>query len=188
MTQTNSDYLNHKRMVTQRPRRFVSIMKLLLPLYVCITGFRSIGIDLDPFHAELSRMDRYMEPPPGLFARDSCYHYSELLRLEIDSHSKVTSISFNDAAADFLKEDLQHQKDRKQIRYAELNAIAARMKLKNCVLVFPFVVETDHFPCGQENKRRTHPPGYFRFDGKLLEGKVYFGEEIRFVWPVKFER
>lgn len=163
-------------------------MKPLFSLTICLFAFCSPGIDLEPFHKELARMNRYMEPPPGLFERDSCYHYSELLKLDIDNNSKVVSIALNDAAAGWLKEDLQRQKDRNQFRYAELNAIAHRMKLKNCVLVFPLVVETDHFPCGKENKKRTHPPDYFRFGGKLLEGKVYFGEELRFVWPVKFEQ
>ncbi len=131
-------------------------------------------------------MQRFMEPPPNNIRTDTCYHYSELLRLVINKNSKVVSIELSDSAPVWLKRDIDRQKERKDFRFDKLDSMALKGKLRNCTLVFPLVLESVVFPCGTEAKKPNFPPNYFQFGGKNLEGNIIFGETLRFVWSTKY--
>lgn len=143
-------------------------------------------IDLRPMHDQLQGIEMFFGDPPEM-GTDTCYHHGGLLKLDIDKNSKITNIQFNDSASVWLREGLEEHKKKKIIRYAKLDSIARVMKLKDCSLIFPFVAESGIFPCGIGPKKPLAPYGYFLFNGQLLQGTVYFGEDIRFYYPVKID-
>lgn len=142
---------------------------------------------LKDFHLQLSRdIERNTRLPPEADSAGNCYHYSELLKVSINKQYNVISVELSDSAPAWLVADLQMQNEKKRIHFNKLDSIAKRNRLKDCIIVFPFVIESDDFPCGKEEKRRRNPPNYFKFGGKNLQGKIYFGKEIRAVFSTRY--
>ena len=130
-------------------------------------------------------IERNMAPPPDMDAGDSCYHYTALLKVQIDNHSKVVSIEFSDSAPQWIKDDIGRQIEKKRINLPALDSIAGADKIKNCNILFPFIVESEHFPCGTATRERRLPRHYFHFNGNRISAQTYIGEEILVIWPVR---
>ncbi len=145
------------------------------------------GDSLQNFRKQLSRdMERHMVLPPQSLQYDTCYHHTDLLKVEINKLSKVVSIELSDNAPVWFKEELNKIEERKRINYKKLDSLALKAGLRNCTLVFPLILESDYFPCGQENKKRSISENYFQFGGKNLKGNIIFGEQMRFIWTVRY--
>jgi hypothetical protein len=145
------------------------------------------GDSLSNFQKKLERdICLYMELPPESDAGDTCFHYTELLKVEINKSSKVISLEFSDSAPEWLKEDLNKQKQRKQVNYKKLDSLAFKDGLRNCTLVFPFIIESEDFPCGLAKKKRSLSSKYFQFGGKNLKGNIIFCEEIRYLISINY--
>lgn len=144
---------------------------------------------LQDFQKQLSRdMERNMALPPQSLLHDTCYHHTDLLKVKINKLSKVVSIDLSDNAPEWLKMEINQLKERKRISYKKLDSLALNAGLRNCTLVFPLILESDYFPCGQENKKRSISENYFQFGGKNLKGNIFFGEQMRFIWTVRYVR
>ena len=144
------------------------------------------GDSLSNFQKKLSRdIILNMGLPPDSHRGDTCYHYTELIKVEINKYYKVVSIELSDSAPQWIKEDIDRQKKQKDINYKALDSLAMKGGLRNCSLVFPFIIESDDFPCGQEMKKPRLPAEYFQFGGKKLKGNIFFGEEIKYRVPIR---
>ena len=145
------------------------------------------GDSLQNFQMQLSRnIQLYMEPPPDYDSSGKCFYYAQLLKVEINNLSKVVSIDLCDGAPEWVKAELNKQKKRKNIDFKKLDSLASKARLRNCTLVFPFVVESEDFPCGQESKKRTITSKFFQFNSRRLKGNILFGEQIQFIWSVQY--
>lgn len=128
----------------------------------------------------------FFDPPPDFNNGDTCYHYSELLKVEIGKYSKVISIELSDSAPGWLKNNLEKQKQRRRIDYKKLDSIALKNKIKNCTIVIPYIMESDSFPCGEAKKKRSFSEFFFQFTGRNLKGNIIFTRQIRMVFPVRY--
>jgi hypothetical protein len=157
-------------------------MTLSFFLACALTVFQP-GDSVQKFQQQLTRNIRLqMELPPNYNSLDTCNHYTELLKVEIDKSSHIVSITFSDSAPDWLKNDITRIKEQKRIDYEKLDSLALKARLRSCLFVFPLIIESDDFPCGQENKKRKLNDNYFQFEGKSLKGNIIFGESIYFYW------
>lgn len=166
----------------------VKISKMIITFFIS-TFFFSVSNATDSipnFRLQLEKMQRYVEPPPEYDSSGTCYHYTELLKVEINKFSKVVSLNLSDSAPEWLREDIDKQKKRNNIDFNKLDTLAFKAKLRNCTLVFPLILESEDFPCGYANKKRSLDSKYFQFKGKHLKGNVIFGEEIRIIFPTKY--
>ena len=142
---------------------------------------------LKDFRHQLSRdIQRNLRLPPETDSAGKCYHYTELLKVTINEKSHIVTIEFSDSAPQWLINDLQVQKDKKRIDLVKLDSIAKNAGFKNHILIFPFIIESDDFPCGSEKKIRRYSQNYFKFKGQDLKGKIIFGEEIKAVIPTRY--
>lgn len=142
---------------------------------------------LKDFRHQLSGdIQRNLGLPPETNSAGKCYHYTELLKVTINKKSQIVNIEFSDSAPQWLTDDFQKQKDRKKIDYVKLDSIAKKVGFKNHILIFPFTIESDDFPCGSENKIRRYPQNYFKFKGQYLKGEIIFGEHINVVIPTRY--
>lgn len=128
-----------------------------------------------------------MVPPPESLAGDSCYSYSELIKIDINKNSKVVSIKFSDSAPDWLNDFLKTQQEKKRINIIKLDSLAKAVNIKNCTLLFPFIVESDGYPCGVERKKRSLPAGYFNFSGVRPSGNIIIESDIHIIFPVNYK-
>lgn len=161
------------------------IIKLLIGVFLFAAS--EPGDSIQNFQKQLGRdIQLYMKPPPNFNLSDTCYHYTELLKVEINKFSKVISINLSDSAPAWLKEEIAKIKERKRIDYKKLDSLAIKAGLRSCTIVFPLILESDYFPCGKENKKRSLNENYFQFDGKNLKGNIIFGEQMKLVWPVDY--
>jgi hypothetical protein len=141
------------------------------------------GDSIQKFQRELARnINLYMQLPPDPDSVETCTHYTELLKIEIDNRSHIKSITFSDSAPKWLTKDINRLKEQKRIDYKKLDSLALTTGLRSCLFVFPLIIESDDFPCGQENKKRKLSDNYFQFKGKSLKGNIIFGESIYFYW------
>jgi hypothetical protein len=145
------------------------------------------GDSLQDFSNYLEKnIQLYMEPPPEFDSSGTCFHYSELLKISINKYSKVESVNLSDSAPDWLKQRLSKQIENKNVEIKKLDSMALTSGLRNCILVFPLILESEDFPCGLALKKRSLMSNFFKFRGKNLKGKVFFGEQIQIVWPVQY--
>jgi hypothetical protein len=145
------------------------------------------GDSIQNFRKQLARnIELYMPLPPEILLHDTCYHNTDLLKVEVNKSFKVVSIELSDSAPAWLKKELNEIKERKRIDYKKLDSLALKAGLRNCTLVFPLIVESDYFPCGKEKKKRSVNESFFKFGGANLKGNIIFGEQIKLVWPVDY--
>ncbi len=163
------------------------IIKLLMSaLLLAASGS---GDSLENFQKQLGvNINIYMGPPPDMDSSKRCYHYTELLKVEINKNSKVVSMEPSDSAPAWLRQEINKVSKIKNTRFEKLDSLALKAGLHNCTLVFPLIIESDEFPCGQENKKRSISENYFQFGGKNLKGNIFFGNQIKIIWPVKYVR
>lgn len=142
---------------------------------------------LPDFQKQLAKNIRlYTSLPPEFLQYDTCYHHTDLLKVEINRLSKVRSVVLSDSAPTWLKEELDKIKERNQINYKKLDSVALKAGLHNCTVVFALILESNYFPCGMENKKGSINENFFQFGGKNLKGNIIFGEQINFIWPVDY--
>jgi hypothetical protein len=127
-----------------------------------------------------------MNLPPEFLAHDTCYHHTDLLKVEVNKSSKVVSINLSDSAPAWLKQELARVIEKKSINYNKLNSAALAAGIKGCTIVFPLILESDYFPCGKADKQRSLGDNYFRFNGKNLQGNIIFGDQIKLLWSVRY--
>jgi hypothetical protein len=162
------------------------IKSLLLAFFLTVY---QPGDSVQQFQQQLTRnINLYMKPPPDLDGGVKCFHYTELLKVEFDKRSHIVSITFSDSAPEWLKEDFNRIKEQKNIDYKKMDSLALKAGLRSCLFVFPLILETDDFPCGQEKKKRKLDDNYFQFDGRSLRGNIIFGEPIHFWWNTNYVR
>jgi len=125
--------------------------------------------------------------PPESNARDTCFHYSELMKVEINKFSKVVSLQFSDSAPEWVKNELDNAHKRKKISYMKLDSLALKEGLRDCTFVFPFIIESEDFPCGIAKKKRNLSSKYFKFNGRNLKGNIIFGEEVKYPISVNYK-
>ncbi len=126
-----------------------------------------------------------ISPPPESIAKDTCFHYSELIKIEVSGRYKIVSLELSDSAPDWLKQQfIIHKKD---IISKKLDSIAQKNGINNCVLLFPFIIESDDFPCGQAAQKRRLTEAYFQFDKKNLKGNMAFGDPIVISYSVAYK-
>ena len=143
---------------------------------------------LQNFRNQLGRsFDLYMRPLPDFFNMDTCYHYTELLKLEINKSSKVVSVDFSDSAPQWIKKELNTLKEKNKIDFRKLDSLTLKGRLHNRTLVFPLIIESEDFPCGQDKKQRTLSEIFFQFNGKNLQGNLIFGPHIRLIYGVHYK-
>lgn len=92
----------------------------------------------------------------------------------------------SDSAPDWLVKDIKKQNDDKQFDINKLDSLAKKEGLKNCILIFPFILESDDFPCNMEKKKRRYAENYFKFKGENLKGNIIFGEQIKAVFSTRY--
>jgi hypothetical protein len=164
---------------------FTIVLTLFIGAFLFATPAPSDS--LENFRKQLARdMERNMNLPPEFLAHDTCHHQTELLKVEINKSSKVIAIDFSDSAPAWVQQELTELKNKKRINYKKLDSLALKIGLHNCTLVFPLVLESDYFPCGHENKKRSLEENYFQFDGQNLKGILFFGSKINFLWSVRY--
>lgn len=162
------------------------VTNLFLSFFLVVIN--NYGDSIKDFQKELDRnIERNIGLPPESDSGDTCYHYSELLKVEIDKFYKVKSIELSDSAPQWLKADLSKQMKKKSFNFKKLDSLAYAGKLRNCILVFPLVIESDDFPCGFERKKRKTNEKFFQFGGMNLKGNITFGEEIRCIIPIAYK-
>ena len=148
-------------------------------MLLCLSPAHSNLDSLTNFQRGLWReLSRNIGFPPEVYLRDTCFHYTDLIKVEINKSSKVVSIQFSDSAPEWLKKDLDKSITRKYFNFKILDSLAIKDGLRNCTFVFPYIIESGDFPCGQAKKRRTLNSNFFKFDGKNLKGNILFGEEL----------
>jgi hypothetical protein len=144
------------------------------------------GDSLQNFKSQLgSNLYRCMRPPKNSDNGDTCYHYTELIKVEINKSSKIVSIELSDSAPNWMKEDIGLQKKNKCINRG-LDSIALASKWRNCSLVFPVVIESEDFPCGAAPQSRRYEENYFHFSGYNLRGNIIFGEPIKLIYSTRY--
>jgi len=142
---------------------------------------------LKPFQQALTNvLALQTSMPPDAFGKDTCYCYTELLKVEIDKNSKVKSLIFSDSAPQWLLDYMGKKISALANRYKRLDTLASKAKLRSCVLVFPVVIEPDNFPCGMELKKTSLALNYFQFGKKNLRGNIIFGDPIEIIWPSRY--
>lgn len=124
-----------------------------------------------------------MNPPPG----NNCYHYIELVKVEINKNSKITSVDFSDSAPAWIQTISKKNFPLYSSKFRKLDTLAAKIGYKNCNLLFPLTIESDDFPCGSENKKRKLEDNYFQFNGTLLKGNIVFGETIHIIYSTDYK-
>jgi len=104
------------------------------------------GDSLPDFRYKLGRdICLYMQLPPESNAGDTCFHYTELLKVEINKFSKVVSLEFSDSAPKWLKEDINKQKQRKQVNYKKLDSLAFKGPSSIVSFCWPFLYSVISF-------------------------------------------
>ena len=142
---------------------------------------------LKDFQKQLANnIERFLPTPPEIYSGDTCFYFSELLKVQIDKFAKVISIDLSDSSPEWLKKDITELKKKKRINYLKLDSIASKSSLRNCILIFPIIIESDDFPCGEGRKKRSYNENYFHFEGKSLKGNIIFGEQIRIVYTTRY--
>lgn len=155
--------------------------------FFCLLLLKSSDTDkFKNFSAYLAKtIEKYLPPPPEMDAGDSCFHHTALLKAKIDSQSHVVSIDLSDSGPPWLRNELQRIKANGRINFQVLDSIAKKDKIIDCEILFPFVIESENFPCGVSSQKRRLPEHYFHFNGIKPSGKIYFVEEIVILWPVR---
>jgi hypothetical protein len=142
-------------------------------LAIALTAHNPGDSSFDAFQHQLAiYIERYMKPPPDMDSTIHCYHYTELLKVEIDKRSHITSITFSDSAPGWLKTDITRIKEQNRINYKKLDNLASKAGLRSCSFVFPLALESDDFPYGQEAKKRKLDDKFFQFEGRSLKRNI----------------
>lgn len=158
-------------------------MSNLLFSFIFLAAFKPTD-SLKNFQQRLTReLNLRITPPPEFFAQDTCYHYTALVKANIDKYSRVTSIVFSDSGPEWLKKDMEKQQRESGNKFKVLDTLALKARLSNCILLFPVFIESDRFPCGVESKKRGLPANYFQFNQKSVKGNIIFGDPIEIIWP-----
>ena len=118
-------------------------MKILIVSIFYLLLFNSKSFSQNSFAKELTRsLFIYLEPPEFCLQNDSCYRYTELLKIEIDKTGKIEAICFSDSAPGWLKENLDRSIKNKIFNFRRLDSVAKDNHYVNCTLVFPVLLET----------------------------------------------
>lgn len=145
------------------------------------------GDSIKAFHEQLeSYMGRYIGPPPESDSAGKCYHYTELVKVEIGKSCKVISVKVSDSAPDWLQQEFNKMEKRQKIDYEKLSELAKKAGLKKGLLLFTLIIESEDFPCGITTKTRVLPSNFFIFNGSRLKGNVTFCEPLKIVWPLRY--
>ncbi|MDZ4808185.1 MAG: hypothetical protein SGI96_07920 [Bacteroidota bacterium] len=164
-------------------------MLLNLLFGVILLGTENKADSLKDFQKQLANnIERFLPLPPETSSGDTCFYYSELLKVQIDKFAKVIAIDLSDSSPEWLKKNITEMNQKKRINYFKLDSIASKSGLRNCMLIFPLIIESDDFPCGEGRKKRSFNDNYFHFEGKSLKGNIIFGEQIRVVYTTRYLR
>ncbi len=139
------------------------------------------------FHKHLeSYIGRFLAPPPESDSAGKCYHYTELVIVEIGSNGNLKSVSLSDSAPAWLQLEFDKLKKRQSAGFEKLNELSKRAGFKKGFLLFTLIIESDDFPCGSTLKKRTLPDDFFKFNRKNLKGNISFCEPLKFIWPTRY--
>jgi len=143
---------------------------------------------LNQLHREMAKLQIYMSPPPAFANPDTCFHYSQLIILEIDRKGKIADFITNDPAPDWLKEDLRKQKQQNPHFIKRLDSLVSKTKIVNCKIIFPLILESANHSCSPIKMIDLFTPDFYNIKGKSLRGNILFGPQLLFSWPSTFRR
>lgn len=154
-------------------------MKILIVSIFYLLLFNSKSFSQNSFAKELTRsLFIYLEPPEFCLQNDSCYRYTELLKIEIEKTGKIESICFSDSAPGWLKENLDRSIKNKIFNFRRLDSVAKDNHYVDCTLVFPVLLKTFIPPTEIQKGLKCEPDNFFVFNKKQLSGNIIFGESI----------
>ncbi|MCC6309000.1 MAG: hypothetical protein BWZ05_01351 [Bacteroidetes bacterium ADurb.BinA245] len=154
-------------------------MKRVKLLIIGVFIFNSYAFSQNSFAKELTRrlfIDIFV--PEFCTQGDSCYRYTELLKIEIEKTGKIESICFSDSAPGWLKENLDRSIKNKIFNFRRLDSVAKDNHYVDCTLVFPVLLKTFIPPTEIQKGLKCEPDNFFVFNKKQLSGNIIFGESI----------
>lgn len=107
------------------------------------------------------------------YASDTSYYYFELLRINLNNHSKVNEIMASDGASLLFKNCIDWINRKRKKNLLDIEAIAKRANLKNCSILVPIFIISDNYKTAKQ-KIENNPFELYKYKSKSIEGFVYF--------------
>ena len=132
------------------------------------------------FNKEIQKLERYIGPPAQVYNYETCYHYTALLKIQIDKNSKVSEISLSDNAPEWVQNEIERYKI-KYANYKRLAALAKNEKLKNITFFYPLLFEGVSKGCKEYYSTAIITADFFKFNKKNISGNLKFQDPI-IIW------
>jgi hypothetical protein len=115
---------------------------------------------------------------PWEILKDSCYQGLVFIKVDFNKNAKMEVIQISDNAPSWQREEFNKSLHRGKIDTVSLDKVAKKNGLKNCQIVFPFIISSLKYPCNQIPQATGYNYMLYEFGGKRLKGNVIFAREI----------
>jgi hypothetical protein len=115
---------------------------------------------------------------PWEILKDSCYQGLVFIKVDFNKNAKMEVIQISDNAPSWQREEFNKSLYRGKIDTVSLDKVAKKNGLKNCQIIFPFIISSLKYPCKQIQQTNRYNYKLYEFGGKRLRGNIIFGREI----------
>ncbi|MCD2421311.1 hypothetical protein LQ567_00955 [Niabella pedocola] len=161
-------------------KNIILLLSSLVPF--CLSAQNAVAEIRKQIEKDIARS---LQPSDDSMKEDSIFCYNELLKINVDSKSKIQSIEVSDGSSDWFSAEISRLKKKGHIKISEIEQICKKRKFKNGSILFPIIIASFGYDEGCYRDKAISPT-YYKFRGLNLSGSVFFADRIDHIQSIRW--